>query len=56
MRDPTFALDQAAVHQLRHSAIDIETGDGVIYEFDYDEMIDQDLRKVTLELTYLLPE
>jgi hypothetical protein len=66
--DPLAYIHQAVCHQLRHAGEDIENGDGLVVDFDYDEEIEVDYltdnhmspvmseRIVTLELTYLLPE
>lgn len=68
--DPLALIHQTAVHQLRHAAEEIEDGDGLVMDFDYDEETDDYYeemgagistqvsteRTVTLELTFLLPE
>lgn len=66
--DPLAYIHQTAAHQLRHAADEIENGDGLVTDFDYDEEVQEDFigppmnikiqeeRIVTVELTYLLPE
>lgn len=68
--DPLAFIHQTVAHQLEHSVEEIEDGDGLVVDFDYDEEVDDYIpemgngtsgtvsteRTVTLELTYLLPE
>jgi len=65
--DPLDYIHQTTVHQLEHAADEIEDGDGLVADFDYEEELEWsensmmgtrslDMRTVTLELTYILPE
>lgn len=69
MTDPLRYIHETTVHQLGRAVEDIESGDGLVIDFDYDQEVDdyiEDMggvsvsrsteRTVTLELTYLLPE